>query len=214
MGLLLLPKIIPIVEGSGDVAAVPILLRNLLTELSRFDLQIGTPQNAHGCGNLTTPGGIERFVKNAWSRPDCGAVLILMDAENQCPKRLATDFSERIRMIGVRFPVVIVIAKCEYEAWFLASVKTIAGRKLDGRPGLNAGLEYLDAVEERVGVKGWLTRQFPKGRIYKETLDQAAMTHFLDPVEARKHSRSFRRLSHALEQITEAIDNNQKIVTP
>ena len=116
--------------------------------------------------------------------------------------------------MGVRFPVVIVIAKCEYEAWFLASLETIAGQSFDLRPGLPEDSSYPDDVEARVGVKGWITRQLPEGRIYKETLDQVAMTRLIDLEKARQRSRSFRRLCHALEQAVTAIDSGQKLVTP
>lgn len=70
-----MPKIVPIVKGSGDLEAVPVLLWKLLTERGRYDIQIATPQYAHGCGNLTKAGGIERFVQNAWTKRDCGLVF-------------------------------------------------------------------------------------------------------------------------------------------
>ena len=209
-----MPKIVPIVEGPGEVEAVPALLWKLLAEQGRYDLQIETPQNAHGGGNLTRPGGIERFIQNAWTKRDCGAVLVLVDADEQCPVEMAADFAQRILALGVRFPVVIAVAKCEYEAWFLASLETIAAMPLNGGYGLPAGLAYPGEVEERVGVKGWLSQQFPKDRIYKETTHQAAMTKLIDPARVRQKSHSFRRLCHALEQAVNAIDQNLRIVTP
>ena len=87
-----MPKIVPIVEGFGEVDAVPALLWKLLAEMGRYDIQIEAAQNAHGCRNLTVPGGVEKFVANAWTKRDCGAVLILMDAEEQCAMQLAIDF--------------------------------------------------------------------------------------------------------------------------
>ncbi len=208
-----MPKIVPIVEG--EVQAVPGLLYKLLAELGRqHNIQIETPQNAHGRGNLTTPGGIERFVQNAWTKRDCGAVLVLVDADKDCPVELASDFARRVSAIGVRFPVVIVAANCEYEAWFLASLETITEIVLDSGTALPAGLSYTGDVEARAGVKGWLTAQFPPGRIYKETIDQKAMTRLLDPARVRLRSRSFRRLCHALEQAVEAIDQRRAFVTP
>ncbi len=207
-------RIVPIVEGPGEVEAVPALLWKLLVEMGRYDIQIEIPQNAHGCGNLTKPGGIERFVQNAWTKRDCGAVLVLVDADKKCPVRMAADFTRRVLALGVRFPVVIVIAKCEYETWFLASLETVAGTPLDGGYGLPVGLVYPDEVENRVGAKGWITRQLPDERIYKETIHQASMTRLLDPERVRQKSRSFRRLCHALEQAVEAIGQGLAIVTP
>ncbi len=209
-----MPKIVPIVEGDGEVDAVPILLRKLLDEMGRWEVQVARPKNAHGCGNLTKPGGVEKFVQLAWAEADCAAVLILMDAEKNCAKELATSFSRRVQAMGAYRPVVTVIAKCEYEVWFLASLETIAGTDLQGRPGLPASLQCPNDIEAIVGVKQWLSRQFPAERAYKETLDQAPMTHLLDIVLARERSRSFRRLWHAIEQALVAIDKSQVVVTP
>ena len=209
-----MPKIFPIVEGPGEVEAVPALLSKLLAEMQRFDIHIGDAANAHGCYNLTKPEGLEKFVDNAYAKRDCGAVIIFMDADEQCPVQIAKDFSQRIEAIGIRFPIAIVIAKCEYEAWFLASLETIAGQNLQGRPGLPAGLTYPGEVESVVGVKGWLSKQLPYGRSYKETLDQLAMTRLIDTDKARARSRSFRRLCHALEEVVGAIDCGERIVTP
>ena len=209
-----MPKIVPIVEGDGEVEAVPALLSKLLAEMQRFDIYVGDIANAHGCGNLTRPGGVERFVGNACTKRDCGAVLILVDADKQCPVGLARSLSERVRTIGVQIPITTVIAKCEYEAWFLASLETIAGQEFGGRPGLPAGLTYSGEAENIVGVESWITQNLPQGRIYKETLDQLAMTRLIDTEKARQQSRSFRRLCHALEEVVAAIDGGERIVTP
>lgn len=204
-----MPKIVPIVEGPGEVEAVPSLLWKLLREMGRYDVQVARPKNAHGCGNLTTPGGLEKFVTLAGLERDCGAVLILMDADEQCPVQLAQSFAGRVQTMGVKHPVVVVIARCEYEAWFLASLPTIAATL-----GLPDGTEYAGDVEARTGVKGWLSGQLPAGQAYKETIDQATMTSLLDTSLARQRSRSFRRLCHAIEQALEAVDNGQVVVTP
>lgn len=209
-----MPKIVPIVEGPGEVEAVPALLWKLLAEIGRYDIQIDTPQNAHGCGNLTKPGGIEKFVENAWTKRNCGAVLVLMDADKKCPVQLATDFSRRILALGVRFPVVIVIAKREYEAWFLASLAAIAGKPWQNRVGLPPDVTYDDDSERIAGVKGWLDRHLPPGHSYKPAQDQAVLTAMLDLELTREKSRSFRRLCHALEQAVEAIDTGSVAVTP
>ena len=36
-------KIIPIVEGHGEVAAVPVLLRRIAKRLNAYDVQVGKP---------------------------------------------------------------------------------------------------------------------------------------------------------------------------
>ena len=208
-------KIVPIVEGDGEVDAVPALLHKMLKASGRSDIGVGTPLNAHSCSNLTKTGGLERFVQIAALRQDCGAILVLMDADKGCPLTIAKDFVDRIKKLGTKYPVVVVIANCEYEAWFLASLETITGKDLDGRTGLPAGTSYptLD-VEGRVGVKEWLDRKFPGSRKYKETQDQVCMTRLLDPELVQPRSRSFRRLRKAVDEAVAAIDAQQVIVTP
>ena len=176
--------------------------------------RLGEAKNANGNSNLTKSGGVEGFVKRAWMERDCAAILILMDADKHCALHIATDLSQRIIAMQSKVPVAIVIANCEYEAWFLASLETIAGQDLEGRPGLPTGLTHPGEVESLVGVKGWLTRQLPEGRIYKPTQDQLAMTRLIDTEKARHRSRSFRRLCHALAETVAAIDSGQRIVTP
>jgi hypothetical protein len=209
-----MPKIVPIVEGPGEVKSVPALLSRILVEMARYDVQVDEARNAHGCSNLLKPGGLEKFVEIAASVPDCGTILILMDADRQCAVQIAQDFSRRVQAIHIHRPVQIVIAKCEYEAWFLASLETIAGHNLEGRPGLPAGLTYNGEVEARIGVKEWLNQHFQKGRIYKETGDQVLMTRLIDTEHARRRSRSFRRLWHAVEEALDAIDQQNTTVTP
>ena len=209
-----MPKIVPIVEGEGDLQAVPILLMKILHAMNRYDFFIAPPRSAHSRSNLTRPDGLEKFLRHAGMEPNCAGILILVDADKDCPKELAHQFAERIQALGIRFPTVIVVANGEYETWFLASLNTIAGNDLATGPGLPQGLRYENEVEGTRGAKGWLTEHFPKGRPYKEVTDQPAMTRLLDVELVREHSRSFRRLCHAVEQIVEAIDSGSIVVTP
>lgn len=210
----MLKAIVPIVEGQGDEKAVPLLLRKLLGEMNRWDIQIIRPKNAHGRSNLEKEEGLERFIQIALTEPGCAAILVLIDADENCAKQLAERFAERVRAAGVTVPVVIVCAKCEYEAWLLASLETMAGKDLKGKPGLPSGLQFEGDVESIRSVKGWLSRHFPGTRNYKEDSDQAPMTELLDTTMARQNSRSFRRLHHAIEQIVEAMNSGKVVVTP
>src|SRR5438034_9454898 len=104
-----MPVLVPIVEGFGEIEAVPLLLRNVLVEQKCWTFEIALPKNAHGCGNLTKAGGLEKFIELAFRTPDCAAVLILMDADEDedCPKELAEAFAARVRAAGARRPVAI-----------------------------------------------------------------------------------------------------------
>jgi hypothetical protein len=98
-----MPKIVPIVEGDGEVTAVPVLLHRMLHERGVLELHIATPKNAHGCGNLTKVGGIERFVRYAWIEPECAAVIVIIDGDSSpCALTLAKDLAKRIRCLNGR----------------------------------------------------------------------------------------------------------------
>ena len=126
----------------------------------------------------------------------------------------AHHLPQRVRSLSPPKPVVIVVARWEYEAWFLASLETIAGCAISELPGLPDNLRYEGDVEAIRDAKGWIDHRFPAGRKYSETRDQVAMTHYLDLARVRERSRSFRRLEHAVEEISDAYLQGEVILTP
>ena len=86
-----------------------------------------------------------------------------------------------LRSLGLPFPAAVVLLHPEYEVVFLPCLDRLAGKLLDGRPGLDADTVWDGASwEARRGVKEWLSRHFPRNRRYKPTLDQLPMTRMLD----------------------------------
>ena len=79
------------------------------------------------------------------------------------------------------FSSAVVLLHPEYEVVFLPCLDLMAGKLLDGRPGLDAGTVWDGAPwEARRGVKERLSRHFPRNWRYKPTLDQLPMTRMLD----------------------------------
>lgn len=199
-----------IVEGDGEVEAAPELVRRLLYEkFQRFDLKLNRPYNAHGCDNLEKY--LENFLELARRAPDCKGVVILRDAEREhqaCPPALAQALARRAQSLQLSFPVVVVCANCEYESWFIASLHTI------NKGYLREETVYESDPEQECGAKGWLSRHRPEGLAYKETLDQVRLTTLLDIPHTIEHSRSFRRMAHAVEELLWAIDSQSSVVTP
>jgi len=74
----------------------------------------------------------------------------------------------------------------EYEAWFLAAARSLAGWR-----GLPIDLEPPQRPEGHATPQWWLGDRLPSG--YVETLDQAALTAFMNLEEARRTS-SFDKL--------------------
>ncbi len=210
--MIAMPKIVPIVEGLGEVKALPNLLSKILRAQQCYDIFPDQPLNANGVGNLTKPGGIERFVRAAATRRDCGAILVLVDADRECALERPRDFSARLQSL-VHCPIVIVAAKRMYENWILASAETLRGQRLDEGTVLSEAIEPRDDVESYNG-KGELKSWLPEGRAYNEPIDQPTFTQLLDIELVHQRSRSFRRLWHALEEAIEAIRTDTVIVTP
>lgn len=217
-------KIVPIVEGDGELESVPMLLRRLLRERLGYDERdfiIVKPKNAGGCNRLTTEDGIENYVRYALKEEGCTGVLVLIDndaalalckrriLEDDCAPCFANYLADRVRAINPPCPVVIVVVRWEYEAWFLANLETV-GRAI----GLPQALIFEGDVESLVGVKEWISDRLPSDQKYLPTRDQVKMTAVLDFDAVRERSPSFRRLEHALGQLVDAYLDDKVVVTP
>jgi hypothetical protein len=190
------------------VEALPILLRRLLHQrYQRYGVEIAKPKKAGSSGKLIKE--LERFLRYAAITPQCGSILVLIDADDKCPKELAESLASRSKALGLSKPTAIVCAKCEYETWFLASLNTIRGRA-----AISETARFRGEVESLRGAKEWLSDQMPPDRTYKETTDQASLTSLIDLSLAHANSRSFRRLCHAVEQLLAAMDSGLPVVTP
>ena len=56
-------------------------------------------------------------------------------------------------------------------------------------------------ISEKRDAKGEISRMLPKGRAYKETIDQAKIAARLDLEICRRHSRDFRHFESALKRL-------------
>jgi predicted nuclease with TOPRIM domain len=93
------PVLVPIVEGHSEVESIPVLLRRLLSEKSRYDIKIARPLRV-GRYKVVRAGEFERAIELARRRPEgCDAILLLLDADDDCPKDLAplTNLSVTLR---------------------------------------------------------------------------------------------------------------------
>jgi hypothetical protein len=176
-----------IVEGHGDVAAVPLLLRRIASELDP-SLYIHIPQPLRvPRDKLVKADELERAVEfSARQVGGQGAILILIDSDIECPKTLAPELLARAVRQRSDVPIGLVLAKHEYEAWFLAAATSLACKR-----GLHADLEAPPDPEAIRGAKEWLRDRMEKGRKYSETLDQPALTQVFDMNVARGSSNSF-----------------------
>lgn len=188
-----------IVEGHGDVKAVPVLLRRLQQEYDpRLHLNVLRPFRA-GRYRLVKPGELEAKIESLARRLQTPrAILILIDAEDDCPKELAPDLLARARKARSDIPVGVVLAKHEFEAWFLAAIESLGGQR-----GLRDQLPPVPNSESIRDAKRFLTRNMPGSQAYSETADQPAMSALFDIQLARTRSDSFDKCCREVRRLFE-----------
>ena len=181
----------PIVEGHGEVRAVPQLLRRLCTEAEAYEIQIGKPIRQKR-PQLLREDSLRRAVRLAMLQPDCSAILILFDSDDDCPKELAPTLEGWAKAEAGAVPCAVVMAHREYEAWFLASIESLRGKR-----GIAADAEPHARPETPRDAKGQLGRRMAPGQNYSPAIDQTALTAQFDMAVAHQRCRSFRRMAKA-----------------
>lgn len=179
-----------IVEGDAEVAALPILLRRLATELEPGPVVHPLPPiRVRRDRFLKKDEEFRRQLLLAAAKcGDEGWILVLLDADDDCPKTLGQQTLDRARLHVPHRRVSVVLANREYEAWFLAAAPSLHGlRGFSIQPG-----EQVTAESPR-DAKGWM-REHMQGGTYREMLDQPAFTARFDLQQALANSRSFRKL--------------------
>lgn len=180
------PTVASIVEGDGEVPALPKLLHRIAAELGAPDLLTPTPMRIPR-GKITTTGGIERAVAAGALRvPRKGGVLVLLDADDDCPAEYGPVLLARAKAVRPDKQVSVVLANREFEAWFLAAAPSLAGQF-----GFPAEFPRPQNPETPRDCKGMLTKARPRGQPYKETVDQTPLASAFDLKMAREHSDSF-----------------------
>ncbi len=193
--------IAPIVEGEGEVDAVPVLLRRIHSGSggAGLPLIINKPIRVKANRFVRDPEDRRRYVElAALKAAHSGArplVLILLDSEDDCPARLGPQLLEECQQVRPDVPVMVVLAHREFETWFIAAAYSLAGRR-----GLPTDLAPLDQPESRRDAKGWLAARM--GRRYNEPLDQPAFAQVFD-FSTAAGVPSFRR---CLEKLTSFFD--------
>ncbi len=194
-----MPTLVPIVEGHGEVEAVPELVRRILQHHQAYEILVDRPIRQPR-SRLAKEDTFKTAVAVARKQPDCAAILVVFDADKACPADLAPQLLRwGVEQLG-DFPLWVVMAKIEYEAWLIASIETLRGHR-NIRPD---ALPPVD-VEAIHDAKGWLSAQMPALLEYVETSDQVALTTALDFRLAHQRSASFRKLWRDLVQLAEQL---------
>ena len=174
-------RIACIVEGHGECASVPILIRRIA---GRFDaglaVQIPYPIRIPK-SKLLKPGELEKAVALAAMRAEAdGGILVVLDSDDDCPARLAPDLLARTRAARGDLPSAVVLPNREFESWFLAAAHSLRGHR-----GFPEDLEPPPQLEAVRGAKEWLNQRAGPGA-YSANVDQASLTDKFDLDSARR----------------------------
>ena len=75
-------------------------------------------------------GELERAVELAARKiGGQGAIFILLDSDDDCPAQLGPALLCRALEVRSDLPIAVVLAKHEFEAWFLAAAESLRGYK-------------------------------------------------------------------------------------
>ena len=197
----------PIVEGQTEQGCVERLLHRVWVELLHRSerLQVLEPFRGHRDAlvhpneQVLTESVQKAFLKlQAKARKDAQAgslLLILLDAEGDCPAKLAPRLMDTARRARPDAAVACVLAKRMFENWIAAGAATLAGVN-----GLPDPLLPPENPEDRSGA-AWLDQQLrsQKGtRKYEKTMDAAVFVQKISLGQCRVRSPSFDKLCREL----------------
>ena len=190
--------VVPIVEGYGDEAALPVLLRRLVdVAMAWAEVRIDQPIRCSR-GKLVKEVELKKRVRLARFRKDCDAVLIVFDSDDDCPVELAAQVREwAIAEAGPACEV--VLAKREYEAWFLATAESLRTHH-----SVRSDAESHPHPESPRDAKGRLEAMMHIS--YSERIHQPAFSAIFCMAAAYARCRSFRSLISAFGRLMDVLE--------
>jgi hypothetical protein len=183
-------QIASIVEGDGEVVALPVLLRRMAAEwLPTTAVNPLPPIRVRRDRFLAREDEFRRQLLLAAAKSgEEGWILIVLDADDDCPARLGRQIHDRAQPYVAHRRLSVVLANREFEAWFIA-----AAHSLDGVRGFSPFQGEVVQAEVPRDAKGWM-RERMSGKVYRPVLDQPAFAACIDLRQAAANSRSFRKL--------------------
>jgi hypothetical protein len=198
-GSTLARKPVILVEGDGDMKAVPFLIRKLAEASGFYDL-IPCP-NPIKCGEipkLRKEGQLERFVQYACIRSESDSVILVVDCDDDCPVTTSGEFAARANLIAQRFrkKVGIAFIQKEFETLFLYSLRELSVSYPEHGWLLKESDASTDWATVR-GAKSELNRRM-KNYTYKETRDQVKFVSAIDIENVASTCRSAMHLQRLI----------------
>lgn len=191
-----------IVEGPSEVESIRTLLNKICCYLGIEYCNILRPFRVkkdyiRKTGNLEN--AIEHLLRD---RQGANCILILLDADDDCPVDLSRDLLQRCHRCTDK-PCRVIIANKEFEAWFLGAITSLRGIR-----GIRNNAQIPDNPENIRGAKEYLSRLMINRR-YIEIDDQPALVAAMDIDLAYRNCRSFRKLCEDLRWLNHELADNK-----
>jgi len=123
-------KIGCIVEGESEVEAVPLLIRRIAGNLYPEVPVVVPPPIRRPRNKVVKKNELEKAVEFvAQQIGGQGAIFIIFDSDDDCPAELGPVLLHRALQARSDLPIAVVLAKHEFEAWFLATAESLRGQK-------------------------------------------------------------------------------------
>lgn len=191
-------RLVCVVEGKGEVRAIPVLVGRLLARLEATDRWFVDQEPVRQPrGHLVDekvssperpcrPDEVARAVGLALKRRDVGAVVVLCDADDDCPATWGPSATDVVRRST---PGTGIMAVREYETWLV-----------QGRSEEELHRHGVAEPEATRDAKGLLKRLVAG---YKPTVHQLRLTRELDLDRVWARSDSFDKLVRSLAALCE-----------
>ena len=198
-------KIGCIVEGESEVKTVPLLIRRIAANLYPELPLVVSPPIRRPRNQVVKENELERSVEFVARQIDGqGAIFIIFDGDDDCPAELGPALLRRASQARNDLPIAVVLAKHEFEAWFLAAAESLCGQR-----GLRNNIHSPNEPEAIRGAKEWLSHRMKGNRTYRETTDQPALTALFDLEQARRadsFDKCYREIVRLLGELQKAND--------
>jgi Domain of unknown function (DUF4276) len=189
----------PLVEGHGEVEAVPVLLRRLQAEAGRYGFQVARPFRATH-GQLTKEESVQQWVRLALGTEGCEGIIVVFDGDDDPACTIGPAVKGWAQAAAGPIPCEVVVATREYEAWLISSLESLRG--LRGIVPMAVSHPSPETVRD---AKSELQARMARGQFYSPKVDQAALTGQVDLAEVHRRCRSFRKMVKAFGDLTEAL---------
>lgn len=183
------PRVGVVVEGHGEVQAVPILVRRIALEIFGIHVDVQPPHRL-ARSKMCQPSELLRALSLQTARAGRdGGVLVVFDADDDEPAAVAQEVRDIAAQRDGRIGVAVAVK--EFEAWFLAGLPSLTSHR-----DVRDDAAYAGDPQGRRNCKKQLELMMTSS--YSETRHQPAFSSILNLELAQANAPSFRHLITAV----------------